>query len=104
MNKQIETPFEFHWKHGEFEVRSTTSLNNKPYVELVHWKQDRNGRQYCYTIAYWTYNDEGWDLRFVGERMLELQQLDIGKIWPQLCAGQICLDEWLRQQPDDYGY
>ena len=92
-------PFDFHWKHGEFEVRTTTRINGDPYVELVKWYESKSdGRQYCYTIAYWTYNDEGWDLRFVGDRMLDLQQLDIGKIWPQLCAAQICFDEWLQQK------
>ena len=92
-----DTSFDFHWRHGEFEVRTTKNVRGEPYIELVKWYESKDGRMYCYTIAYWNHNDEGWNLRFVGDRMLDLQELDIGKIWPQLCAAQICFDKWLQQ-------
>lgn len=89
--------FDFHWRDGEFEVRTTCGLGDKPYVELVHWYED-NGREFCYSIAYWYKGNEGWSLRFVGDRMLELANLDIGKIWAQLCAAQISLSAWYDRQ------
>lgn len=95
----MDKAFDFHWQHNEFEVRVTHNiLNGDPYIELVHWYNNRDGRPLCYTIAYWKrHKDGGYNLCFVGDRMLELQKLDIGSIWPQLCAAQVCLDEWERQ-------
>ena len=93
--KECAKDFDFHWRHGPFEVRSTTGVRGDPYVELVHWKQDGNGREYCYTVGFWRNND-GMCLYFVGDRLLDLAKLDIQAIWPQLCAAQLCLDEWLK--------
>mgnify|MGYP003290939000 CR=1 FL=1 len=95
-------PFRFEWDYEEFSVRTTTSLTGSPYVELVKWYETKEGRKCCYTIAYWTHNKEGWDLRFVGDRMLELSQLHIEKVWPQLCAAQIMFEAWLEDQEEEY--
>lgn len=92
--------FDFHWRDGEFEVRTTSGVRGEPYVELVHWTES-GGREWCYAIAYWYKGKEGWDLRFVGDRMLELAQLDIGKIWAQLCAAQISLSAWFDRNEED---
>ncbi len=85
--------FDFHWRDGEFEVRTASGVRGGPYIELVRWTES-GGREWCYAIAYWHKDSEGWDLRFVGDRMLELARLDIGKIWAQLCAAQISLSAW----------
>lgn len=94
--------FDFHWRHGQFEVRSTTGVYGDPYIELVRWRQDSHGKEYCYTIAYWK-NNEGFTLYFVGDRMMELAKLDIQDIWPQLCAAQLCLNEWLEAKAREEG-
>jgi hypothetical protein len=98
----MEKPFRFEWDYEEFSVRTTTSLDGRPYVELVKWCEGENDRRYCYTIAYWTHDREGWNLRFVGDRMLEVSQLHIEKIWPQLCAAQIMFEAWLKDQEEEY--
>ena len=98
----MEKPFRFEWDYEEFGVRTTTSLGGRPYVELVKWYESENGRRNCYTIAYWTHDREGWNLRFVGDRMLEVSQLHIEKIWPQLCAAQIMFEAWLKDQEEEY--
>ena len=96
----MDNEFEFHWRYADYEVRTTHGLrSDSPYVELVHWEQGRDGRACCYTIAYWyTSKGDGWDLRFVGDRLLELSRLHIEKIWPQLVAAQIALEGWLEDQ------
>ena len=95
----MENDFEFHWRYADYEVRTTHGLkDDTPYVELVHWEQGDDGRRYCYTIAYWSKGSEGWDLRFVGDRLLELSQLHIEKVWPQICAAQIALEGWFADQ------
>lgn len=102
--EKTNKPFEFHWEYADFGVRTAhRGLDDSPYVELVHYYYDKSsGRRYCYTIAYWTKDDEGWDLRFVGDRMLELSQLHIEKVWPQLCAAQIALQAWYQDQEEEY--
>ena len=98
-----EKPFNFQFDYGEFSVTTAhTPLANEPYVELVHKKIGPEGRVFKYTIAYWHKGSDGWSLIFVGDRMIELSQLEIGHIWPQLCAGQIALDAWFKDQEDEY--
>ena len=95
-------PFKFEWEYKDYAVRTTHGFDGGPYVELVHWETDGHGRKHCYTIAYWYKGDEGWDLRFVGDRMLELSKLHIECIWPQLCAAQIMLQAWYEDQEEEY--
>lgn len=94
-------PFKFEWEYKDYAVRTTHDYNGEPYVEIVRWATDRNGRKNCYTIAYWHKGEDGRDLRFVGDRMLELSKLHIGSIWPQLCAAQIMLQAWYEDQDGD---
>ena len=94
-------PFRFEWEYADFGVRSTTSFDMEPYIELVKYYKEKSGRRTCYTIAYWTKDDEGWNLRFVGDRMLELSKMHIEKVWPQLCAAQIMLQAWYEDQEDE---
>lgn len=97
--------FEFHWRYADYEVRTTHGLaNDDPYVELVHWEENSQGKRYCYTIAYWFFGKDGCDLRFVGDRMLELSQLHIEKVWPQLCAAQIALQAWYEDREKEKYY
>lgn len=93
-------PFRFEWEYADFGVRSTTRYDGTPYIELVKYYDSGtgNGRRYCYTVAYWTKDGDGWDLRFLGGRMLELSKMHIEKVWPQLCAAQIMLQAWYEDQ------
>ena len=95
-------PFDFHWAYDDFEVRSTRNARGEPYTELVKWYDDQSGIRLCYTIAYWRKDDEGWDLRFVGDRMLELSRLHIEKVWAPLCASQIMLQAWFDDQEEEW--
>lgn len=94
-------PFKFEWEYDDFGVRTAYRVNGTPYVELVKW-YDENGRRLCYTIAYWYRGNDGWDLRFVGDRMLELSNLHIEKVWAQLCVAQIMLQKWYEDQEEEW--
>ena len=96
-----KTPFNFIWDYGDFSVRTAHGAEGAPYVELVHWYDSERFGRCCYTIAYWHKGKEGWDLRFVGDRMLELSKMHIEQIWPQLCAGQIMLQAWYEGQEEE---
>ena len=84
------------WTKGDFEVRTTQSLaTNEPYVELVKWNRDSNGRRCCYTLAYFTKSSEGnVSLNFVCDRPFkELSEIDIQSIWKELFLSQMMLED-----------
>ena len=98
--EKTNKPFKFEWEYDDFCVRTAHRADGSPYVELVKYYDGSSGRRNCYTIAYWIKGKEGWDLRFVGDRMLELSQLRIEKVWAQLCAAQIMLQAWYEDQEE----
>lgn len=100
--KKTNKPFKFEWEYDDFCVRTSHRVNGTPYVELLKYCDDSNGKRCAYTIAYWYRGNDGWDLRFVGDRMLELSQLHIEKVWAQLCAAQIMLQKWYEDQEEEW--
>ena len=59
MGKNI---IEFKFKVKDLEVRDCGKC-----AEIVKWCSD-DGKEYCYTIAFWNKNKESYDLKFVGNR------------------------------------
>lgn len=91
------TEFEFTWKYGDFEIRTTRALSegHAPYVELVKWEEGHNGKRSCFTLAYYRWDDEGGELSFVGERPFEeISEIDISPVWKQLCLACQMLKDW----------
>ncbi len=41
-------------------------------AEIVKWANDTDGKEYCWTVAYWEKSKEGYNLRFVGDRPFEV--------------------------------
>lgn len=85
--------FDFNWKYRDFEIRTTHTYGDEevPYLELIKWDDDGDGRRYCFTLAYWHRDKDGdWELRFVGDRPLEyIAEIDIAPIWKQLYLAQM---------------
>lgn len=81
--------FSFDWKFKDFEIKTTD--NAHPYIELIKWEANEEGRRYCFTLAYFHRDkDGGYELHFVCDRPLEyIAAVDVGEIWKQL---------WLAQQ------
>lgn len=95
--------FDFNWKYGEFEIRTTKSIGDgQPYVELVKWTRESSGRAYCFTLAYWYFHgNEPPELHFVGDRpFTEIAEIDIGQIWRQLWLAGEMFDDWYRKERD----
>lgn len=92
--------FEFNWRYAGFEIRTTHGLrSNEPYVELVKHDTDRNGRDYVFTLAYWHIDDEGAELRFVGDRPFEyIAEIDINKIWKQMWLAGEMMNDWYKKE------
>ena len=85
--------FSFNWKFKDYEIQTRTAKH--PYVELVKWDQDGNGRAYCFTLAYWYRDKDGnRELHFVCDRPFEyVANIDIGEIWKQLWLAQQMLED-----------
>jgi hypothetical protein len=49
-----------------FEFRK---LENRD-AEIVAWNKQESGKEYCYTIAFFNKDKEGYDMRTVGDRIL----------------------------------
>lgn len=86
---------ELGWKKGDLEVRTTTSYaSGEPYVELIKWNTDENGRRYCFTLAYFHKSKEGnVSLHFVGDRPFnEIAEIDINDVWKELWLSCLFLE------------
>lgn len=61
-------------------------------VKLVKWDEDHH---YCYVVAWWICDDEGYKLYFVGGRPFrDISPEEMATIWPQLQAAQTMLDAY----------
>ena len=82
------------WTKGDLEVRTTTSVNGEPYVEVVKWQVDESGRRYCFVLAYFHKNIEGnVSLNFVGDRPFrEIAEIDINEVWKELWLSCLFLE------------
>lgn len=81
---------------GNLELRSCDkhliSDSEHTTAEIVSW-YNNNEKDYCCTIAYWTRDDEGFYLKFVGDRPFDDFEHwnDFGKLAKQ---GQEILNEY----------
>ena len=84
---------EINWKKGDFEVRTSDNRDGKPYCELIKWNMDDTGRRYCFTIAYFHINHDGYaELHFVNDRpFTELAELNYNEVMKELFLTQMML-------------
>jgi len=93
--------FQFSWKYADFEIRTSNGVRNGlPYVELVKYYTDDDGRRLCFTLAYWHISDSGdVKLYFVGDRPFEeIADIDIGRIWKQLWHAGAMFQDWANKE------
>lgn len=98
--------FDFHWRFGCFEIATVrekytndrfrydndSAIRRAIPVELVKWDE---GHRYCYVVAWWIRDDEGYELHFVGGRPFrDILPEEMAAIWPQLQAAQTMLDAY----------
>ena len=53
----------------KLELRKTSS-SNKDYLEVVKWVEDKNDKDYCFTVALFEGYSEGYKLVSVGDRIV----------------------------------
>ena len=88
--------FSFTWDYKNYSFRAVTKNLNisdsktNETIELV-WKNN----DMVFTIAYWIKSSDGYDLKFVGNRMFEyINSEDIVSIWEMLKICQMILDDF----------
>lgn len=87
--------FNISWKYKDYELRKTSSLSKDiDYWELVKW-QKYDGKNSCFTLAYFVREQEGWELKFVGDRPFEyIEEDDLCTIWSALKMTNKALNDY----------
>ena len=91
---------EFHWKYKNYELRACPRHlvrfgDDEPNVtiDFVFWERDKYEKDYCFSLAHWIRDPEGYYLRFVGDRPFQyIASEDIPFVWNALNSAQKVLD------------
>ena len=92
--------FKFNWEYGDFRIRSMDNgEENPPFIELLEYCENKNGKPYCFTLAYYECDKEGGQLSFVGNRPFEeIAEIDLAPIWKQLWLACKMLQDWWEKE------
>ena len=99
----VNANLEFSWKYKDYEIHACPKhlvrfCEDEPNVtiDLVKW-YDHGGKRLCYSLAYFIKKEEGYDLRFVGNRPFEdIDAEDVLEVWEALKTAQAVLDAFFR--------
>ena len=94
----------FSYKYKDYELRACPKRlvrfnEDEPNetIDLIKWETADDGKRYCYSLAYWVQDKEGYDLKFVNDRPFTYIDIeDIEMIWAMLKAAQETLDTFFR--------
>ena len=101
--------FNYNFKYKDYELRACpkglakSDDGNEPNetIELVKWRfNDKD--PYCFTIAYWKKDDEGYNFHFVGERFVKyILSEDLPILWKAITSAQSFLDSWYAMSDEE---
>ena len=76
-------------------------------AEIIKWSMatynhddEHQKKNYCYVLAYWTKEKEGYDLKFVGSRPFD-NLVDRHHFWTLAKIGQEFLDIWFEMEKEE---
>lgn len=73
---------------GDLEFRWITESSRN--AEIVRWQESEKLGKFCYTLAWWIKDKEGYNLQFIGDRPLA-SEVDKDDFWALVHYGQkIC--------------
>ena len=92
----------FSYKYKDYELRACPERlvkfqedEKNETIDFVKWNMDSKGDRYCFSLAYWIRDKEGYDLKFVGNRPFEhIDAEDVEAVWTALKMAQEVLDAW----------
>lgn len=84
------------WKKGDLEIRTIEKGIDRtyPYVELIKWNSTDGEKRWCYVVAYFRRDSDGYyNLIFVGDRpFTDIAELDVQEVWKELFLTQLMLN------------
>lgn len=86
MNKNPTVEINYHWNYRNLEITIKTDEKGEIISpQLVCWEEDESHNRYCYALAMWKKDSEGWEIRFLGSRPFNVLEndncLDLEKVW-----------------------
>lgn len=99
MDKQ---KLDFNWDYKDYSLRACPRRlvrfeDNEPNetIDLIKWDTNSDGKRYCYSLAYWKKDSEGYELKFVGDRPFKhIESEDVEVVWKAMRVAQKVLDGW----------
>lgn len=87
-------------KIGDLEFRWIPESSRN--AEIVRWQESETLGKFCYTLAWWIKDREGYNLQFVGPRPLdsEVNQdyfWELVKYGQKICDAKFDVDDYLRE-------
>lgn len=97
-----EQKLEFNWEYKDYALHACPKRlvrfeENEPNetIDLVKYDVGSDGKRYCYSLAYWRRDSEGYYLHFVGGRPFKhIEPEDIEVVWQAMKVAQKVLDGW----------
>ena len=87
------------YRFDNLEFRWVESNYHPLYPEIICWVKKDDGSEYCYTLALWVEDSEGWDLKFIGERPFDYDNVDPKLFWEVARLGNaIANADWRLQR------
>lgn len=97
----------FDFKYKDYELRAgpehlvrTRNVEPNNTIDFVKWYDSELG-PCCYSIAYWKRKSDGYYLKFVGNRFLDIAPKDVPVLWKAIAEAQKVLDEWFEETKAD---
>ena len=93
---------EFSWKYKDYGLRACPKRlvrfnANEPNetIDFVKRITNSDGAEYYLSLAYWSKDNEGYELEFVGDRPFKyIEPEDLEIVWKALRVAQKVLDAW----------
>lgn len=97
-----EQKLEFNWEYKDYALKACPRRlvrfeDNEPNetIDLIKYNIGSDGKRYCYSLAYWKKDSEGYYLHFVGGRPFkDIETEDIDVVWKAMGVAQKVLDGW----------
>lgn len=109
MKKSDKCKLIFSWRYGEYGleavpkrlVRFTQDEENETVNFVRYFESGKSVLKY--SIGYFYYNEAEpcWELKFVGDRFMDIAEKDLPAIWEGLKSAYRVLTEWKKTQGED---
>ena len=98
---------EFYWREGNFELRACpkhlvrfSEDEENVTIDFCKIYKREDGSEGRYSIGYFYYDDreKTWDLRFVGNRFMEIPDEQAAEVWKRLGVAYTVLNRWIGEK------